>query len=158
MKNTFQENVKRLDDLMIPMMHLMHRFVSQASKDEDFTIAQFKVLMMVWHSGPTTVKQLQERLSIAQSTASEMVDRLVHQGWMERKKDPEDRRVTVFSLTDKAIRFLREKKTQRLEVIEKLLQPLSQKEQRQFLDSLEMILKKHTQSDIHFDAKGYYEN
>ncbi len=154
MKSPFKENAKRLDELMVPMMHLMHRFVSQASKVEDFSITQFKVLMLVWHSGSMTIKRLQERLAIAQSTASEMIDRLVRQGWVERKKHPKDRRITVFSLTEKTTQFLRKKKAERIMVNEKILEPLSVEEQRQFLDTLEMILNKHAQSGIQFDTKG----
>jgi len=156
MNNQLRENAKRLDELMVPMMHLMHRFVSQASKVEAFSIAQFKVLMMVCQSGPMTIKQLQENLSIAQSSASERIDRLVQQGWIERKKHKKDRRITVFSLTEKATQFLRKKKAERVVLNEKILKPLSLEEQRQFLDSLSMILNKHAQSGIHFDAKGLH--
>jgi DNA-binding MarR family transcriptional regulator len=151
-----KENARRLDELLVPMMHLMHRFTTQMSRCEDLTLAQHRVLMMVCHSGPMTINQLKESLSVAQSTASEMVERLVRQGWIKRDKAPEDRRITVFSLTAKADRFLKDKRIERIKVHKKILKPLSEKEQQKFLESFEMLLNRHKTPGINFDVKECY--
>ena len=154
MAETTRSNARRLDDLMVPLMHLMHRFTTQVSKAEDFTLAQHRVLMMVCHSGLITVKQLHESLSIAQSTASEMIDRLVRQDWLVKKKHPNDRRITVFSLSDKADRLLKAKKVNRIKVHEKILMPLTEEEQGRFLESIRMILVRHEALGMKNDVKG----
>jgi MarR family transcriptional regulator, organic hydroperoxide resistance regulator len=136
-------NAKRLDELIVPMMQMMHSFSTQMSKLEDFTLSQHRALMMVYHAGTMTVKQFQERLSIAQSTASETVERLVQLGWLKKDKDPKDHRITVFSLTEKADRMKKEKEANRIKIMEKILEPLTEEEQRQFLDGFELLLNKH---------------
>jgi DNA-binding MarR family transcriptional regulator len=154
MSESTRSNARRLDDLMVPLMHLMHRFTTQVSKAEDFTLAQHRVLMMLCHSGPMTVKQLQESLSIAQSTASEMIDRLVRQEWLVKRKHPDDRRITVFTLSGKAERLLKAKKANRIKVHERILEPLTEKEQVKFLESIRMILEKHEALGMKNDVKG----
>jgi MarR family transcriptional regulator, organic hydroperoxide resistance regulator len=138
-----KQNARRLDELMSPMMLLMHRFNIRMSRCEELTIAQHRVLMMVHHAGTMTVKQFQESLLTAQSTASEMVERMVRQGWLKKCKNPEDGRITVFALTGKADRLLKEKEAKRILILEKILEPLSSGEQARFMESFEMILDKH---------------
>lgn len=157
MKNNTQSNARRLDELIIPVMQMMHRFSAQISKLEDITIAQHRALMMVYHLGTMTIKQFQENLYIAQSTASETVERLVHLGWLKNSKDPKDRRSTIFSLTEKADRLLKEKEAKRIKILEKALEPLSDEEQRKFLESFELLLNKHQLFKMNSDAKGYDE-
>jgi DNA-binding MarR family transcriptional regulator len=154
MKDRTKQNARRLDELMAPMMQLMHRFTAQMSKCEDFTMAQHRALMMVYHAGIMTIKQFQENLSVAQSTASETLERLVKLGWLKKSKDSKDRRITVFSLTGKADRFRKEKEAARVRILEKVLEPLSKEEQQKFLESFEMLLSKHKRSEKNADAKG----
>lgn len=156
-KNNTQNNARRLDELIIPMMQMMHHFSAQMSKLEDFTIAQHRALMMVHHSGTMTIKQFQENLSIAQSTASETIERLVHGGWLRKSKDPEDRRITIFSLSEKADRLLKEKEAKRIKILEKALEPLSEEEQKNFLESFELLLNKHQSFKMNSVSKGYDE-
>lgn len=157
MKKTTKESARRLDELMAPVMRLMHRFSAQMSKCEDFTIAQHRALMMVSHAGTMTVKQFQENLSIAQSTASETIERLVHLGWLKKGKDPKDRRITVFSLTEKADRRHKRKEAKRIKILEKLLEPLSDAEQKKFLDSFELLLTRHQERQPNSHGKGYHD-
>jgi DNA-binding MarR family transcriptional regulator len=156
MTDRTKRNARRLDELMAPMMQIMHRFTAEMSKCEDFTLAQHRALMMVCHAGTMTVKQFQENLCIAQSTASEMVERLVQHGWLIKNKDPEDRRNTVFSLSEKADRFRKEKEAARVQILEKALEPLTGEEQMKFLESFEMLLSRHKQMEKNMDSKGQH--
>jgi DNA-binding MarR family transcriptional regulator len=151
-------NAKRLEKLMSPVMRLMHRFSAQLSKCEDFTIAQHRALMMVFNAGTMTIKQFQENLSIAQSTASETVERLMQLGWLEKGKDLKDRRITIFSLTKNADRMLNEKKAERIKIMEKILEPLTEEEQRKFLEGFELLLAKHQERQPNSNRKGFHEN
>jgi DNA-binding MarR family transcriptional regulator len=151
-----KRNARRLDGLMGPMMQIMHRFTSQISKCEDFTFAQHRALIMVYHAGSMTIKQFQENLCIAQSTASEMVERLVQQGWLIKNKAPDDRRNTVFSLSEKADRFRKEKEAARVQILEKVLEPLNGEEQMRFLESFEMLLSRHERLGKNPDLKGHH--
>jgi DNA-binding MarR family transcriptional regulator len=142
---------------MVSMMQMMHSLSTQMSRLEDFTLAQHRAWMMVSHAGTMTVKQFQKNLSIAQSTASETIERLVHQGWLKKGKDPKDRRITVFSLTEKADRRHKQKEAKRIMILEKLLEPLSDKEQKKFLDSFELLLTRHQERQPNSHGKGHHD-
>lgn len=67
--------------------------------DLDLTMAQLKTLFTLEYGGPSTIGQTGEKLGISLPTASHLVDRLVHGGYVERTEDPDDRRRTLASTT-----------------------------------------------------------
>ena len=68
------------------------------------TFAQFKALMMLRHLGTCGIKDLAAALGLSTSTMSEMVDRLVEQGLVDRRQDPTDRRRVRIELTHQAVK------------------------------------------------------
>jgi DNA-binding MarR family transcriptional regulator len=64
----------------------------------DLTLAQMKVLFVLWHHGPQAVGAVADALRIRQPTASHLLDRLVQSGLVTRAEDPEDRRRTLVRL------------------------------------------------------------
>lgn len=65
----------------------------------DLTMAQLKTLFTLEYGGSMTIGQTGEKLGISLPTASHLVDRLVHGGFVERTEDPADRRRTLASTT-----------------------------------------------------------
>ena len=61
----------------------------------DLSAAQLKTLMALKDEGPSTIGHVAEMLGITLPTASHLVDKLVHSGYVERADDPEDRRRAV---------------------------------------------------------------
>jgi DNA-binding MarR family transcriptional regulator len=122
-------------------MHFFHNIASEASKGADLTLAQYRVLMLVKHRGAMSINDLRNQLSIAQSTASEMVDRMVQQNLLVRKKDPKDRRITLFKLSNKAEKILERRKDMMEDGYRKVLEPLSDNEQIELVEAFETILR-----------------
>lgn len=73
----------------------------------DMTMPQFKILFLLYTHGWMRMGGTEKEPGIAFflgkniSTATGIVDRLVEQGLIKRKEDPDDRRVVVVGLTDK---------------------------------------------------------
>lgn len=61
----------------------------------DLTAAQLKTLHALKDGGSATIGGVAEILGITLPTASHLVDKLVHAGYVERVEDPEDRRRTA---------------------------------------------------------------
>lgn len=141
MNNNLQKNVQRLAVSFPPIMHLFHQLAGQVSKLGAFSLAQYRVMMLVYHSGPMSISTLKNKLGIAQSTASEMVERLVQQGLLEREKLKKDQRVTVFRLSGKAVRSLKKRQENMLEVYKQILEPLTAEEQEKLLQAFITILE-----------------
>jgi len=141
MKNSSNPLVEELASAFPPIMHLFHHLAGQVSKLGEFTLAQYRVLMLVHHQGPMSISDLKNHLNVAQSTASEMVERLVRQKWLRRETCKQDRRVTLFRLTDNASRLLEQRKTDMQQVYQQLLRPLSLDEQRDLVEAMKVIVR-----------------
>jgi DNA-binding MarR family transcriptional regulator len=75
---------------------------------------QTSVMQVVFRSPDgITLKDLRQRVGLAHSTTSGIVDRLVARGMLERKVSDNDRRFTTISLTS-AVRSFMSKQTPRL--------------------------------------------
>jgi DNA-binding MarR family transcriptional regulator len=62
--------------------------------------------VLVRHQG-LSLKQLSQAVSLAHSTVSGIVDRLVKQGLIERQPHPTDRRVTLLTASDPVRKFMK---------------------------------------------------
>lgn len=63
------------------------------------TLSQCWTLSVLDTSGPLPMSDLSQRLGIAQSTATRVVENLVRDGLLERTRDERDRRVVIIGLT-----------------------------------------------------------
>ena len=70
----------------------------------DFTIAQARLMARMSPHG-SRISDLAERSMIAKQTATALVDRLEHAGYVERVPDPADGRARVVRFTAKAEEF-----------------------------------------------------
>jgi DNA-binding MarR family transcriptional regulator len=62
---------------------------------------QFRVILAIHINKGASLSDIAEHLGSTISSASKMVDGLVHRGLIERTTDPDDRRKIVLALTDK---------------------------------------------------------
>lgn len=64
-------------------------------------------VLAVLRRGPLTLGRLAETLHVTSATMSDRVTRLEHKGWVERRRDPEDRRRVLIALTEQGQARLR---------------------------------------------------
>jgi MarR family 2-MHQ and catechol resistance regulon transcriptional repressor len=102
----------------------------------ELTLTQLTALQYICHTPNITLKDLAEKLVIAQSSASELVDRLVKMKYVERKISPEDRRKIILNLSSKGKKFIEQHIEENRVFYEKLLNKLSIEEQREYLHSM----------------------
>jgi len=151
MQDSLENNLERFSNAFTPVMHFFHNIATEVSKVADFSLAQFRVLMTIHHLGALSVNDLKKRLNIAQSTASEMLERLVQQELLIREKDTKDKRITRFKLTEKAEKIINNQKGSIKRSYGKILEPLSAEEQNTFVEAFEsiwMIVKKLDSKEV----------
>lgn len=91
----------------------------------DVTMAQMHCLHEIGELGTPTMSELSEELGLHPSTVTALVDALVEQGLVQRKRDPDDRRVVRVTHTAEGRRErLRHHREQR-ERLKRLLGDLS---------------------------------
>ena len=141
MNKNLQKNIESLGVIFPPIQRFFHNLSIEVSKTGEFTIAQFRVLSLLEHFGKMTINDLKEHLNIAQSSASGIVDRLEHIGYVKRGVDKNDKRITLLELTPRAKKMLTEKMSLMDNVYKKILEGLSEKEQKEFITLFEDMLK-----------------
>jgi DNA-binding MarR family transcriptional regulator len=113
----------RLRDAMSAFDGLMQRMAASHAPEipeVDVTMSQAKVLFLVYGLGPLRMSDLTARLGVTPSTTSELVERLVEAGLVERRDDPADRRSVILTMTGAGAASLdrmRELNARQLEVL-----------------------------------------
>ncbi len=132
-----------LDDLahsFTRLMHYFHHIAGQVSKLSDFSLAQYRVLMVLYHYQPMTVGQLKQKLGNAQSSVSEMLLRMEEQGLVKRSPNPKDHRQTLLQLSPKAKYMIKRRKEKMAEVYQKLIEGKSEDEVQELIELLNRLL------------------
>ena len=72
---------------------------SIAAVDDDVTVPQLRVLVMVDTKGPLNLAAVTAGLGVNPSNASRICDRLIRSGLLDRQDSPDDRRNIALTLT-----------------------------------------------------------
>jgi DNA-binding MarR family transcriptional regulator len=114
----------RAEDLLVEISELyaiVLRIARQVhDADEAFTATQRLALIEVVAVGPLRLGQLASRMDTTPATATRTVDALQELGYVRRRPDPEDRRVTVVQATPKGQRWSDRRRTLLLGVLREL--------------------------------------
>ncbi|MDX1934619.1 MAG: MarR family transcriptional regulator [Capsulimonadales bacterium] len=87
---------------------------------DDLPISQVRCLSIVGAEEGRKMQEIAARLHIKLPAMSQMVDRLVRKGLMERRPDPTDRRVARLHLTPEARRMVAEARRIRMDHLRKI--------------------------------------
>lgn len=98
----------------------------------DVTNQQFRALNTIMNFPEITVNELANKLNIAQSTASQLIDRLYEAGLIDRLPDKADRRKAHVILTKKGVKVTNEKMEAIKKSYEKLLSYMDERSQEVF--------------------------
>ncbi len=86
---------------------VIHGFMS-AMQTHGLSSPQIHALMYIYHSGGCPVSELGSLTGATHAAASQLADRLVQQGLVERQEDPSDRRTKLLRLSSKGEELIRE--------------------------------------------------
>lgn len=103
---------------------------------KDLSVAEMHTLEGVGLYNTRTMSETAATLGVTTGTLTVAVDRLVRKGYIERQRDPSDRRVVRIQLTKKGkLAFRMHNKFHTL-LVDRLIDPLNEKERQILLDIL----------------------
>jgi DNA-binding MarR family transcriptional regulator len=100
------------------------RRLAPLAQDAGMSMTELVVLYKAHKAGSPRVTALAEDLGVPPSTLTGVLDRLVDQGWLERDRDPDDRRAVVVRSTEKLGELVRNLKQALSRVVERALRDL----------------------------------
>ena len=94
----FQKALRQWAELLVQVT--MHGFL-QFAKESNLSANQLSVLLRLHYQGPQSVSSIGERYGVTSASTSQLLIRLVENGYLNRSEVQCDRRIRQFSLTEK---------------------------------------------------------
>lgn len=120
--------------------HRMMGFMSMNRGGKHFSSQQRVLGILKKHNGEMTTSQLAEELDIRPSSVSELIKKLEKSGFVTRKKDEKDKRVTLIHLTVSGVTASEEKSDKIGDFSEIFFNSLAEEEQAELNRLLEKLL------------------
>lgn len=124
---------------LFPAVYL--RFHRRDGKRSELPGASRAVLTHLTLSGPLTVGEMAKHLSRAQSVVSEIVEHLERDGWLERQRDPQDKRRTLVWLSQQGLSLLeREREVLSSELLQKAMARMTPADRAALLRGMQALV------------------
>jgi DNA-binding MarR family transcriptional regulator len=81
------------------LAHIIQSFMN-AMKQHSLSTPQIHALMYIFHAGECQVSEIGDLADVSNAAASQLVERLVQQGLVNRREDPKDRRNKLITLSE----------------------------------------------------------
>jgi DNA-binding MarR family transcriptional regulator len=117
-------NEMGLVELFMNINRKIGKRLAPLAQKEGLSLGEMVVLWKTHHAGERRVTVLADELGVAPSTLTGMLDRLVESGWLERDRDPDDRRAVVMKGTEKLGELIRSLKHASSRTMEKAFRSL----------------------------------
>jgi MarR family transcriptional regulator, lower aerobic nicotinate degradation pathway regulator len=120
--------------------HLFHARADEVLGEGTLGIKHFGCLTVVAEEGPLSQQYLGARMRVDRTTMVSVVDDLEAAGFVNRKRNPEDRRAYALVATATGAAWLEEKRGALMEAHAELLAPLTAAERAHLVDYLQRLL------------------
>ncbi len=120
----------------------MHRSMSgwmQYVKSSGLSMPQFSILMRLHYRGGCGISNLSEHMDISAAAASQLVEKLVQAGLLERSEDPHDRRAKQVALSSKGEELIEQGIQERYRWVDGLAETLNPEEKIKITEALEIM-------------------
>jgi len=134
----FTQSIRSWMDIF---MHHSMRGWGLFAKSVGLSMAQFSILLQLHHKGACGMSEISERFEVTPAAASQLVDKLVQNGFILREEDPNDRRAKLLNLTDKGRDLLQQGIEERYRWMEQLSERLTDEEREQVSDALNILTR-----------------
>jgi DNA-binding MarR family transcriptional regulator len=132
---------KTVRSFMEVFMHRSMRGWSHFAKNSGLSMQQFSLIMQLYHRGACGVSSISESFEITNAAASQMVDKLVQLGYLERIEDPNDRRAKLLSLSEKSRMLVEQSIEERYRWADQLSANLNADDREKIQSALEIMIK-----------------
>ncbi len=130
---------KTLRAWMDVFMHRSMRGWGHFAKSTGLSMPQFSILMQLHHKRPCGMSEVSERFDISAAAASQLVDKLVQAGYLERAEDPTDRRARLLTLSVKGGELISQGTEERYRWMNDLAATLSVEDQKKVSEALILL-------------------
>jgi DNA-binding MarR family transcriptional regulator len=129
--------------VMFVMRRSMHSMIT-FTKEKELSMSQMGAMFQILR-GSNSVSSIGEHLGVTSAAASQLLERLVQQGIIQRVEDQHDRRVRQIILTDDGRQLIRDGLAARQGWLENLSNALTEAEKEQITLALDILIDRANQ-------------
>lgn len=131
--------VDDLERLLRTVSSIIKRRGRDILADFDITPPQFNALLILRNEGKLTIGELGEKMYLACSTATDLIDRMERNGLVERMRDSNDRRVIRLQVKDKGTEMHEAVMTARKRYLSSVLEKISVEETKIMIEGMKHL-------------------
>ena len=124
--------IKRTNDIL-------EKLVKNDAQQYGLNISEFAVMELLYNKGPQPINRIQERILIANSSTTYILDKLQQKGYIIRERDENDRRSMKAALTEEGESLIARIFPAHSELLAGLFTSLSDEELSAFREMLKKI-------------------
>jgi len=122
-------------------MHRSMRGWGRYAKSTGLSMHQVSLMMQLNYRGACGMSEISERFNVTPAAASQLVDKLVQSGYIQREEDPNDRRAKLLNLTDKGREVIQQGFEERYRWVDELTERLTEEERVQISEALDIMTR-----------------
>jgi DNA-binding MarR family transcriptional regulator len=133
------DEARKLAELAPKIMNAFHDLGRQHPQDEKLSMRQFQALIVLNASKKLTLSQFCEKLSLAPSTGTELVNRMISLDLIQKEHEHKDQRQVFLSVASKGFELMKQRKQALADMFSKFLTNFSDENKKKFVCCFEQI-------------------
>ena len=144
--NKSKINYGEINDLNLKSIIALSRCIQSVNKREykiikegGLTFSQFGVLEVLYHKGDLRVSEIVEKTLSTGGNMTVVIDNLAKDGFVKRCADPEDRRASLISITEKGRNLMSEVFPKHVDNLSEIFSVLNVEEKKNLISLLKKL-------------------
>jgi MarR family transcriptional regulator, 2-MHQ and catechol-resistance regulon repressor len=136
------ENQELSLKLFVVLSRALEAVENQVAKDiktYGLNLTEFSVLELLYHKGEQPIQKIGQKVLLASSSITYVVDKLEEKKYIRRRACPSDRRVTYAGITEEGKELMDEIFPKHKEAISKIMDGVSMEEKKVMIDLLKKL-------------------
>ncbi|MEW6524887.1 MAG: MarR family transcriptional regulator [Bacillota bacterium] len=135
----FDEYVVDIERLLRVVAFIVKKRGRDILTNFDITPPQFNALVHLQESGDITMGELCQKMYLACSTATDLIDRMERNGLIVRQRDTADRRVIRLRITDEGAGVIQQVMQARRRYLRAILEKMADEDKQKLISALGQI-------------------
>ena len=151
MKDTF---LAILQKALGRLNHLTLCGIWRYAREKGFSMTQVVAMHQIYYRNDYNISDISRELGVTHAASSQMLDRLVQQGYVTRSENPQDRRNKRIVLTEKGDVILRDSMQASQKWLVALFDRLTPEEAKTIIAAMNILIEKTVGLDEHSSPNG----
>jgi DNA-binding MarR family transcriptional regulator len=134
-----KEKAEKLAFLAPKVMGAFHDMGRRNPDNTPLTMRQYQALIILNANDHLTLSELCDKLNLAASTGTELVNRMIAIGFLQKVTESKDRRQVVIKVTDKGRKLLDRRHRALSDIFTRFMTPFSDKDREDFVGAFDLI-------------------